>query len=191
MCVEAVARGILTDGEFKQATWDYVQDTDTATSTWGDIGDWDTSGVKDFSYAFSRLRPQGDSTSTTRQSNPKAETFVGTGISKWITSSVTNMQKTFYKAAAFNGDISAWITSSITNMGFTFSGASSFAGTGVDLWNVNKVTIMSNIFDGTTALTSCNKRKIADAWKSIQSFVGTSYDNYDWADDKCPVVRFE
>ena len=101
------------------------------------------------------------------------------------------MQKTFYKAAAFNGDISAWITSSITNMGFTFSGASSFSGTGVDLWNVNKVTIMSNIFDGTTALTSCNKRKIADAWKSIQSFVGTSYDNYDWADDKCPVVRFE
>ena len=36
-----------------QATWDYVQNTATAMTKWGDIGDWDTSGVGDFSYVFS------------------------------------------------------------------------------------------------------------------------------------------
>ena len=35
---------------------DWVQDTATATATWGDIGDWDVSGVGDFSWAFSQNR---------------------------------------------------------------------------------------------------------------------------------------
>ena len=35
----------------------------TATTKWGAIGDWDVSGVKDMSYAFSRHRNEagGDS----------------------------------------------------------------------------------------------------------------------------------
>ena len=104
------------------------------------------------------------------------------------------MVATFNKAAAFNGDVSAWITSSVTDMSSTFRDASSFTGTGVDLWNINKVgwrmgmkiVGMNNIFTGAKALTSCNKRKIADAWKSNTVF---TYDT-DWAADKC-TVRFE
>ena len=49
---------LLTDAEFKQATWDYVQNTATATTKWGDIGDLDVSGVKDFSYSLSKHRNQ-------------------------------------------------------------------------------------------------------------------------------------
>jgi hypothetical protein len=75
---------LLTDAEFQQATWDYVQDAVYATTKWGDIGDWDTSGVVDFSYAFSTNRNQAGG-SYVSSSNPKAATFVGTAISKWDT----------------------------------------------------------------------------------------------------------
>ena len=39
---------------------------------------------------------------------------------------------------------------------------------------------MKDAFDGATALTSCNKRKIADAWASSLLFKASSYDE-DWA----------
>ena len=74
MCVEATAKGLLTDGEFKAASWDWVQDTTTATSKWGDIGDWDVSGVKDFSYAFSTHRDVVGGTFANDDGNPKAKT---------------------------------------------------------------------------------------------------------------------
>jgi hypothetical protein len=45
MCVEAAAKGLLTDGEFNRASWDYVQDPTTAVDKWGNIEDWDTSQV--------------------------------------------------------------------------------------------------------------------------------------------------
>ena len=41
-------------------------------------------------------------------------------------------------------------------------------------------------FTGTPALTSCNKRKIADAWKSNTAFTATTPYPLDWADDTCP-----
>ena len=108
-------------------------------------------------------------------------------LSKWITSSVKNLLSTFRGAAAFNSDMSKWTTSSVTDMGYTFWGAASFTGTGVDLWNINKVNNMKYIFDQqgggfATALTSCNKLKIADAWKSSAAFTATTYDT-DWAAD--------
>ena len=65
---------------------DWVQNAVTATLDWGDIGDWDVSGVKDFSYAFSVHRTVAGG-SFARDSNPKAATFVGTAISKWNTAS--------------------------------------------------------------------------------------------------------
>jgi surface protein len=94
------------------------------------------------------------------------------------------MCSTFYGAAAFNSDISKWNTSSVNELEYTFSGAASFTGTGVDLWNINKVKTMGGIFKDATALTSCNKRKIADAWKSNAAFTNRGYDT-DWAADTC------
>ena len=48
---------------------------------------------------------------------------------------------------------------------------------------------MTDTFFSTTSLTTCNKRKITDAWKSSAVFTATTYDE-DWAGDTCP-VRFE
>ena len=72
------------------STTDWVEDnspTGTVYKKWGDIGDWDVSGVKDFSFAFSKHRNiLGEPTTN---GNPKAVSFIGTGISKWITTSCT------------------------------------------------------------------------------------------------------
>jgi hypothetical protein len=53
------------------------------------------------------------------------------------------------------------------------------------MWNINKVNInkMGDIFKDATALTSCNKRKIADAWRAPAAFTAT--DAAYWAADTC------
>ena len=67
----------------------------------------------------------------------------------------------------------------------TFQHAAKFKGIGLDKWVVAKVTNMANTFHLATGLTSCNKRKIADAWTPIGTvFAATSYDE-DWAADTC------
>ena len=87
----------LTDATFKKATWDYVQDAGSATTKWGDIGDWDTSGVGDFSRAFSTDRNEAGG-SYVIGGNPKAAMFVGNAISKWDTASATSLGYTFLGA---------------------------------------------------------------------------------------------
>ena len=180
-----------TDAQFKEASWDWVQnlptDTVAATTKWGDIGDWDTSGVGDFSYAFSIHRNQGGSYGNI--GNPKAATFVGTAISKWDTASATTLHYTFGGASEMNADLSGWKVGKVVTLRNTFSFASKFTGTGVDTWDVAKVTTMTQTFFSTTSLTTCNKRLIADTWKSSSVFVATTYVT-DWAGDTCP-VRFE
>ena len=54
---------------------------------------------------------------------------------------------------------------------------------------LDHVTNMTGAFDGAAGLTPCNKRKIADAWKSNAVFVATKY-HTDWGGDTC-TVRFE
>ena len=184
--VEAVAKGELTDKEFKLATWEWVQDTGTATTKWGDIGDWDVSGVGDFSYAFSVHRNQAGGTYV-ENGNPKAATFVGTDISKWITTSVTSLYRTFKSAGEMNADLSKWSVAKVTSLEQTFNGASKFAGVGLHLWDISKVTKMTSTFTSATSLTSCSKRKIVDAWKSSAAF---SSWNTAWAGETCTKVRY-
>jgi hypothetical protein len=114
--------------------------------------------------------------------------FTGTGLSAWDTTSATNLQSTFSDASEMNADVSGWKVGKVVTLKQTFSGASKFTGTGVDTWDVAKVKRMDNTFTSTTSLTTCNKRKIADAWKSNSVFVATTYVT-DWASDTC-TVRF-
>ena len=85
-----------------------------------------------------------------------------------------------------NADLSGWKVGNVVTLEQTFIYAYKFTGTGVDTWDVAKVTTMSNTFTSTTSLTTCNKRKIADAWNSSSVFVATTYDT-DWAADTCTV----
>jgi surface protein len=117
-----------------------------------------------------------------------ASKFSGTGLSAWDTASATSLHPTFYSASEMNADLTGWKVAKVTSLESTFYHASKFTGTGVDTWNVAKVTDMSNTFVSTTSLTTCNKRKLADAWKSSAVFVATTYDTT-WAADKCVCLR--
>ena len=135
---------------------------------------------------------------------------VGTGLEKWITSSVTSMDQTFRNAVAINADLGGWSLSKVTTIFSMFDKAASFTGVGVNkwstgavtdisytfegatkmnadvsTWNVDKVTAMTDTFTSTTSLTACNKRKIAGAssWKGNSAFVA-SYKT-SWAAEKC------
>ena len=125
-----------TDAQFKEASWDWVQDlpdTVAAAAKWGDIGDWDTSGVGDFSYALSIHRNQGGSYKV--NVNPKAATFVGTAISKWDTASATSLMNTFNGASEMNADLTGWKVGKVVTLWGTFNGASKFNGTGLSAWD--------------------------------------------------------
>jgi surface protein len=160
---------------------EWVQDSTTATTAWGDIGDWDVSGVADFSWSFSQHRDVTGSQLT--NGNPKAATFVGTAISKWTTTSATSLLGTFRGAGEMNSDLSGWNVAKVTTLLNTFNSASKFAGTGLASWDVTKVTNMVYTFTPATSITSCIKRQIADAWKSNSAF--TTW-NTAWAADACP-----
>jgi hypothetical protein len=134
------------------------------------------SGVKDFSNAFSKKRNDG---------NLKA-TFVGTGMSKWDTSSVTDLGGTFYQAGAMNSDLSAWKVGKVTAMYDTFNSASKFVGTGLASWDTSSVTTLEYTFYNAGKMNSD-----LSAWKvgkvtALQStfhdaskFVGTGLASWD------------
>jgi hypothetical protein len=115
-----------------------------------------------------------------------ASKFTGKGLGSWDTASATTLSVTFSGASVMNADLSRWKVAKVVTLYYTFWNARKFTGTGVDTWDVTKVTDMTSTFTSTTSLTTCNKRKIADAWKSNAVFTATSYDT-DWAANTCTV----
>ena len=138
---------LLTDAQFKQASWDYVQNTATATTKWGDIGDLDVSGVTDFSYAFSAHRASTGG-SYVKNGNTKAMEFVGTAISKWITTSTTSLHATFLGASQMTAVLNKWNVAKVTTLKYTFMGATEFAGLDLGSWNTASVTTLESTFQG-------------------------------------------
>ena len=94
--------------ELKTAVDEWIEDSDSANSTFGEINAWDTSLVTDMSSLFYYKHTFNDD------------------ISDWDVSSVTDMSDMFYNANNFNGDISDWDVSSVTDMSYMFSVATSF-----------------------------------------------------------------
>jgi hypothetical protein len=94
----------LTDSEFMQASWDWVQDITTATAKWGTLGDWDVSVVTDMSRAFSEDRNEAGGTFVSF-GNPKARTLALSGLDKWKTGGVTNLEYAFSGANKLNANL--------------------------------------------------------------------------------------
>ena len=159
----------------------------SATTKWGDIGDWDVSGVADFSYAFSGGRNKVGG-SYEAGGNPKAATFVGTAMSKWITTSVTSLERTFWKpdmakingGGAMNADLSTWDVAKVTTLKETFEEQSAFTGEGLAKWNTAQVTTLHTTFGYTNEfngnLGSWDVAKVKTmyfAFKGASKFEGT------------------
>ncbi len=66
-------------------------------------------------------------------------------VTRWDTSSVTNMDSMFKNASSFNQDIGSWDTSSVTHMGSMFRGAFDF-NQDIGNWDTSSVTEMGAMF---------------------------------------------
>ena len=175
--VEAAPKGPLTDGEFKRASWDWVQNATAATAAWGDIGDWDVSGVSDFSWAFSTTRNvAGNKQSAGDAGNPNAVAFVGgNALSKWITSSATSLSATFLGAESMNADLSGWSVTRVISLQQTFAGASKFVGTGLGSWITAAVTTLYRTFDNAGEMNSdLSKWQVGKVVRMYGTFAGAS-----------------
>ena len=111
--------------------------------------------------------------------------FAGVGLGSWDTTSVTTLYQIFYFASEMNSDLSKWNVAKVTSLSYTFGSASKFTGAGLGSWDIAKVTTMNDIFASATSITSCNKRQIADAWKSNSAFDTW---NTAWATDACSLL---
>ena len=157
-----------------------------------DISKWITSAVTSLESTFSGASSMDadlGTWTTTKVTNmdrtfKAATSFVGTGLDKWSTGLVTTLSHTFFHAGEMNANVGNWITASVVDMKNTFMNAAKFEGNGLNKWNANSVTNMAAAFDG-TALTSCNKRKVVNAWASISEF--STYAAA-WTSDTCNCV---
>jgi len=122
----------VTDANFDAAVNLWFSHEANATATYGQIQDWNVSGVTNMLTAF------------------KNKPSFNEDISGWDVSSVTNMGSMFYGASSFNRDIGDWNVSSVTNMGYMFFNATSF-NRDIGDWNVGNATSMSHAFQNATA----------------------------------------
>jgi surface protein len=123
--------------ELRNSVKSYCEGNETVKSqvkkTYGNpIGTWCVNNVTNFSSLF-------DSTGG-------APSGFNEDISRWNTSSATNMESMFTKQTAFNQDISRWDVSKVTNMRNMFREAKSFTAN-ISTWDVSKVTDFKSMFE--------------------------------------------
>ena len=98
--------------------------------------------------------------------------FFNGDLSSWDVSSVTDMSSVFPGASSFNGDLSSWDVSSVTDMYSMFSGASSFNGD-LSSWDVSSVADMYSMFSGASSFNGN-----ISSW-DVSSITDTSWMFYD------------
>ena len=87
---------------------------------YGDIEDWDVSGIDNMDRLFYRM------------DNFNAD------ISRWDVSNVTSMNMTFFGCTSFNQNLSKWNVSNVTNMNYTFAKCKSL-NQDLSAWDVRNV----------------------------------------------------
>ena len=104
-------------------------------------------------------------------------------LNKWNTSSVANMARMF-DSVTFNQPLNNWDTSSVTNMEWMFSQADSF-NQSLNNWDVSKVTNMANMFYGVNSFNqplnnwdTSSVTNMANMFYGVNSF-NQSLNNWD------------
>ena len=92
----------------------------------------------------------------------------------------------FKGATKFNTNLVMWTTTNLANVLEMFNSASAFTGQGVASFNVGKVTNLIDAFKDAVGLTSCNKKRIDDAWKSNVLFKAS---DFGWTSDRCELMQ--
>ena len=122
----------ITNANIQTAVDLWDSDLSAATTTYGNISDWDVSQVTDMSQLFYHKPNFNDD------------------ISNWDVINVTNMNLMFYEASSFNQPIGNWDVGSVTDMSYMFSYATSL-NQDISNWDVGNVTDMVNMFSQASA----------------------------------------
>ncbi|MDC0177632.1 BspA family leucine-rich repeat surface protein [Polaribacter sp.] len=153
----------ITDANIQTAVDLWVSDPAAATTTYGNISDWDVSSVTDMSQLFRGRNTFNDD------------------ISNWNVSGVTDMSYMFDAAHTFNQDVSSWDVSSVTTMDSMFISAYAFD-QAIGNWNVSNVTNMSRMFYKTETFNqdigAWNVSSVTDMFAMFTNAI-LSTDNYD------------
>lgn len=121
-----------SNSNYNLNSWD-VSSVTTMVNTFGDsnfngyIDNWNLSSLLNMDYTFLN-----------------SNLGVNVDISKWNTSKVTSMSRTFQQASLINSSISNWDVSSVKDMSFMFFG-STFNGD-IGNWDVGNVNNMRGMF---------------------------------------------
>ncbi|XRB12827.1 DUF285 domain-containing protein [Pseudoscourfieldia marina] len=141
-----------TDEDIYGAVRAWLQDPEDAESQYGHISEWDVSRVTCMRCLFIRNNESlkdcvgNELISKMEEMRESADKF-NDDISRWDTSSVTDMSAMFSGASSFNQPIGAWDTSSVTSMSAMFWHASSF-NQAIGAWDTSSVKNMSAMFHG-------------------------------------------
>jgi len=124
----------ITNENIYDAVNYWIIDSGEATTNYGDISVWDTSGVTDMSGLFQ-------------------DTSFNDNIGGWDTGSVINMSSMFRNATLFNTSVSNWNVSNVENAGSMFMNASSF-NQHIGSWYMPLNKDFSNMFNGALSITA-------------------------------------
>mgnify|MGYP001205702413 CR=1 FL=1 len=168
--------------ELKTAVDEWIEDSESANSTYGHISTWDTSLVTDMTELFYYNQTFNDdisnwdvsSVTTTEKMFKFAESF-DQDLSGWDVSNVVYMNEMFYYATDFNQDIGYWDVSSVTDMNGMFAYAYAF-NQDISSWDVSSVTDMDGMFYDAESLSDSNKCSIHNSFDSNDDWP------YDWED---------
>jgi surface protein len=129
----------ITSANIQTAVDLWFSDPSAATTTYGNISDWDVGSVTDMSYMFY---------------NPPS---FNQDIGSWDVSSVTNMSAMFWQATSFNQDISSWDVSSVANMVEMFN-ASGISTENYDklLLGWSELTLQQGVIFESEGINFCN-----------------------------------
>ena len=162
----------LTDANIQSAVDLWVSDVSTATSTYGNISDWDVSQVTDMSDLFQGKTTFNDDISrwdvssvTTMNNMFYMTTTFNQDIGDWDVSQVTDVYHMFYRTHSFNQNIGAWDVSNVTTMDFMFHSSSSF-NQDITSWCVTNIISEPNSFSTFSPLSEINK----PIWGTCPSF---------------------
>ena len=125
--------------QLKTSVGEWIENSGAAEYEYGHISEWDVSKLTDMSFLFCVQQDWMEDWMVYYEDCVLTDDTFNEAIGAWDTSSVTSMQLTFYKAAAFDADIGGWDTSKVTSMERTFKEASAF-NQPIGDWDVSKVT---------------------------------------------------
>jgi MoxR-like ATPase len=148
---------------------------------YGNINDWDVSGVTNMDDLF-RHTSFNDRIDRWDVRNVTSMDCMFFGamvfnqpLDTWDVRQVTNMQHMFYEAASFNQPLSTWDVSRVTDMQFMFAKAYAF-NQPLTTWDVHNVSDLSNMFCEAIAHVGCEAGYVYEVHVSkrgvLQSVIG-------------------